>query len=458
MPTDHPLPADIDAERATLGSILLNREAIVPIAPWLKPEHFYLEKHAWIYTAMLACYDRQQPPDIRLVAAELTSRGRLDAVGGYPYLADLSDAVPTSYHVEHYARIVERCAVGRAIIAAGARIAALGYNQHSDPDALLAAAYQVLDDAADRPASDDALVPISAVLDAQYDAIRDAIDRGEQVQLGVQTGLRDLDELTGGLHKQDLIVVAARPSVGKSALAACIAYHVGMARRRVDVFSLEMSREQYTQRLIAIDSGLNLHAVRLWNLSERDLSAYLTTMGRLSECPIAIDDGAALSVADIRARVLRRAAQLGRPELVIVDYLQLMQGRRDDGRVQEVSDISRGLKNLAKELDVPLIALSQLSRAVEGRTSHVPMLSDLRESGAIEQDADIVLFIYREELYDKESDKKGIAELHIAKHRNGPIGVIPARFDSSTTRFSDLTYRTPDNPGVGWRDAWPNND
>jgi replicative DNA helicase len=458
---DKPLPAAPDAERATLGSILLNREAIIPIAPWLRPGAFYLEKHAWIYQAMLDCYDRGEPPDLRLVAAELARRDRLEAIGGVPYLADLIDAVPTSYHVEYYARLVQQAAVNRGLIDAARHIAAIGYD-NQDADAATAAAQAALDQVHDRPATDDDLVPLSAIVDEQYTLIERAQDSGEPITPGVPTGFRDLDELLGGLHRGDLIVLAARPSVGKSALAASIAYQVGSAEGRVSIFSLEMGRDQYAQRLAAIDSGINLHGLRHGHMRMAELEAYMQTLGRLAGLPIAISDAAGASVRDIRARILRRAAKDGAPDLVIIDYLQLMVGSRGESRQQEVSDISRGLKTLARELDVPILALSQLSRAVEGRTSHVPMLSDLRESGAIEQDADVVAFIYREELYDRETDKKGIAEIHIAKHRNGPIGVAPMRFDANTTRFQTLTYREPDGYATnGHRpkeSVWPSYD
>ncbi len=440
--TDRELPADIEAERATLGSVLLNRDAIVPIASWLKPSHFSLEKHAWLYEAMLACYDAQIPPDTRTISDELSKRNRLDATGGITYLSTLVDSVPTSYHVEHYARIVERCSVQRALITAGCQITALGY-RGNDPDRAIAEAYYSLDSATERPTTDDTLVPMSTIVDARYQEIHAAIERGEQVQLGIQTRLRDLDEMTGGLHKSDLIVLAARPGVGKSSLALTIAMQIAVGGRRIDIFSLEMSREQNLDRLIAMHTEANLMSVRMLALSEDGMAAYMGALGWAHALPIAIDDQTSLSVHDIRSRVLRRQAQLGAPELIIVDYLQLMNDPKSRTRFDIVSESVRGLKNLAKEFSTPILALCQLSRAVEGRPSHVPLLSDLRESGEIEQAADIVAFIYREEIYDRETDKKGIAELHIAKHRHGPLGVVPLHFDTRTTLFADLTYRTP---------------
>lgn len=436
------LPANIEAERATLGSILLNREAIIAIAPWLAAEYFYLEKHAWIYEAMLACYNARIPPDTRTVSEELRRRDRLEAVGGIPYLSELVDAVPTSYHVEYYARIVERTALLRKLIVAGGKIAALGYDEQDDLEATLDKAEATLFEVSQRRSTQD-FVHIGQVIDSYYEQITYLQEhRGEVV--GVPTGFRDLDEITGGLQRSDLIILAARPSVGKTSLCLSLAYNVATQYQgTVGIFSLEMSREQLVQRLLAMDTRIDTHRLRTGHIRESELQIVMEAMGRLASVPIYIEDTPGLSVMEVRSKARRLQAQAG-VDLLIIDYLQLMQGRRTDNRVQEVSEISRGLKALARELNVPVLALSQLSRAVEGRTSHVPMLSDLRESGSIEQDADIVMFIYREELYEKDTDKKGIAEIHIAKHRNGPIGVVPLRFDATTTRFMDLTYRTPD--------------
>lgn len=833
---DKQLPANIEAERATLGSILLNREAIIAVASWLQPEDFYLEQNAWIYEAMLGCYNARTPPDIRTVSDELRRRGRLEPVGGLAALATLVDAVPTSYHIEYYARIIQRTALLRKLIKAGGQIAALGYDEADDIEATLDRAESTLFEVSQRRTNQD-FIHIGQVIDTYYEQINYLQEhRGEVV--GIPTGFRDLDEITGGLQRSDLIILAARPGVGKClaawtliddpatgerltieecvrrrqasvygvspqgrlrpalisawvdsgvqrcfrvttrtgrtldatakhpfltalgwvplrsltrgtaiavpralpafgaeepwppALARLLAYllseqgqlgptpgfasddpelladfqatverhfpscavrrqgarllvlprrrdaahpllvwleqqgldhhspaeralparawrwtrpylaeflrtlmscdgaaHTVGGRPRIDltltsrglaadvhhawvrfglvarlyqtpaglwrvelghpasiaryqaeigwagarraelsqvgwtfaaaelgrlpapararqsarqagalpllaapqgprvsaraarlraptlehpglrpiaspdlywdeivsvedigehqvydlcvpdganfvaqdicahntsfamslgynvalqyqntvgVFSLEMSREQLVQRLLAMETKIDTNKLRTGQMRDTDLETVMTAMGRLSSIPIYIEDSAGQTVMDIRSKARRLQSQVG-VDLLIIDYLQLLQGsRRSDNRVQEVSEISRGLKGLARELNVPIIALSQLSRAVEGRTSHVPMLSDLRESGSIEQDADIVMFIYREELYDKETEKKGIAELHIAKHRNGPVGVIPMRFDPGTTRFNDLSYRTPD--------------
>jgi replicative DNA helicase len=439
----HPeLPQNIEAEKATLGSILLNREAIVAVAPWLLAEYFYMDRHAQIYEAMLACYNARIPPDTRTVSEELRRRDRLDSIGGVPYLSDLVDTVPTSYHVEYYARIVERTALLRKLINAGGKIAALGYDEREELENTLDQAEQTLFEVSQRRSNQD-FIHIGQVIDSYYEQINYLQEhRGEVV--GVPSGFRDLDELTGGLQQSDLIILAARPSVGKTSFALSLGYNVATRHQRsVGIFSLEMSRDQLVQRLLAMDTRIDSHRLRTGHLNEADLQNVMESMGRLAAVPIYIEDTPGLSIMEVRSKARRLQSQSG-VDLIIIDYLQLMAGKRSDNRVQEVSEISRGLKALAREINVPVIALSQLSRAVEGRATHIPMLSDLRESGSIEQDADIVMFIYREELYDPNTDKKGIAELHIAKHRNGPIGVVPMRFDSATTRFDDLTYRTPE--------------
>ncbi len=437
------LPANIEAERATLGSVLLNREAIIAVASWLTKDDFYVEQHAWMYEAMLACYNNRVPPDVRTVSDELRRKDRIDAVGGISALAALIEAVPTSYHIEYYARIVQRTALLRKLIEAGGKISTLGFEEAEDIEVTMDKAESVLFEISQRRSTQD-FVHIGQVIDTYYEQINYLQEHRGEV-LGIPTGFRDLDEITGGLQRSDLIIVAALPGVGKTSFAMSLGYNVATKNQStVGVFSLEMSREQLVQRLLSMETGIDTHKLRTGHIRDSELATVMESMGNLAATPIYIEDTPGQSIMEVRSKARRLQSQAG-IDLLIIDYLQLMQGRRSDGnRVQEVSEISRGLKALARELNVPVIALSQLSRAVEGRTSHVPMLSDLRESGSIEQDADIVMFIYREDLYDKESDKKGIAELHIAKHRNGPVGVVPMRFDPSTTRFDDLSYRTPD--------------
>lgn len=440
--TQPTLPSNVDAERATLGSVLLNRDALAAIAAWLKPEYFYLERHNQIYEAMLACFNNRVPPDTRTVSEELRRRGHLEQVGGVIYLAELVEGVPTSYHVEFYARIVERTAILRRLINTGAQIAALGYNEQIEIDETIDKAEALLFDIAQKRTSQD-FVHISSVVDSYYEQLNYLQEHRGEV-MGVQTGYRDFDQITGGLQRSDLIILAARPGTGKTSFAMSLAYNVAMYySNTVAVFSLEMGREQLVQRLIAMETQIDTHRLRLGQVPDNQLKIVFDAMGRLAQAPIYIEDTPGISIMELRSKARRLQSQHG-VSLIIIDYLQLMSGRGKENRVQEVGEISRGLKALARELNVPVIALSQLSRAVEGRQSHVPMLSDLRESGSIEQDADIVMFIYRDELYNKESDKKGIAEIHIAKHRNGPVGVVNMRFDPSTTRFADLTYRAPE--------------
>jgi replicative DNA helicase len=440
--TQPTLPSNVDAERATLGSVLLNRDALAAIAAWLKPEYFYLERHSQIYEAMLACFNNRVPPDTRTVSEELRRRGHLDQVGGVIYLAELVEGVPTSYHVEFYARTVERTAILRRLINTGAQIAALGYNEQIEIDETIDKAEALLFDIAQKRTSQD-FVHISSVVDSYYEQFNYLQEHRGEV-MGVQTGYRDFDQITGGLQRSDLIILAARPGTGKTSFAMSLAYNVAMYySNTVAVFSLEMGREQLVQRLIAMETQIDTHRLRLGQVPDNQLKIVFDAMGRLAQAPIYIEDTPGISIMELRSKARRLQSQHG-VSLIIIDYLQLMSGRGKENRVQEVGEISRGLKALARELNVPVIALSQLSRAVEGRQSHVPMLSDLRESGSIEQDADIVMFIYRDELYNKDSDKKGIAEIHIAKHRNGPVGVVNMRFDPSTTRFADLTYRAPE--------------
>jgi replicative DNA helicase len=445
-PADAPaaLPASIDAEQALLGSVLLNRQAMIPIAPWFRAEFLYDERHRQIYLAMLACYNARIPPDTRVVAERLRQAGVLEQIGGVPYLSDLVSGVPTSYHVEHYARIVEQAAVRRALIRAGARITALGLDETRPVETAVADAFALL-----RPvtlaSADEIFQPLATTIDAYYAKI-ERVQNGEASALGLPSGFRDLDALTGGLHGDELTIVAARPAVGKTSFLLSMAYNLAQ-RGEADVLicSLEMSRDQLLTRLLAMETRIDTHRLRTLRLDEGELDRVMTAMGVLAAARVYIADLSAMTAEQIRLAVLRHISQHERPAVPMVDYLQLMGSTRQrENRVQDVSDISRGLKQLTRELHAPVIALSQLSRAVESRQNHRPILSDLRESGSLEQDADNVWMLYRDELYDGETDQKGIAELNIAKHRNGPIGVVPMRFDPMTTRFDDLTYRTPE--------------
>lgn len=429
-------PQAIESEKATLGSVLLNRDAIVPVAPWLLPGMFYLERHATIYAAMLDLFHQRTPPDTRSVAQSLKQSGALDSCGGIPYLSDLIDAVPTSYHIEHYARHVERASKKRDLIAAGGKIAGMGYRDESDPEQDAAEAHSLLTHATASMRVDDLISGRQATNEA-WDALH------TDAPAFVSSGFPDLDNLLGGLHGGDFVIVAARPAVGKTSWALSLLRNLCMARSSVPLFfELEMNREQVVQRLISMESGVETRVLRMRAIpDERTHGRLATAFGTVGDWEWTICDFAGQTPHQIHARTMRHIAEHPNT-VVIVDYIGLMApDGKQESRNQEVSALSLALKNLARDADVPVIALCQLNRAVEGRANHRPMLSDLRDSGSLEQDADSVLFLYREELYDKSTDKKGIADLIVEKNRHGPVGVVPLRFDAQTTRFDTLSYR-----------------
>jgi replicative DNA helicase len=434
----HDMPNDIDAERATLGSILLNADVVIALAPWFAATFFYLEKHTWIYQAMLDCYHQHTMPSVRIVADRLADRQQLDAIGGLAYLLHLDDGLPHGLDAEVYARRVEYCAIRRGLMGAASKIAVLADRELDGPQALADAQAEIARVAALR-SSCTSFVPFSSIVDEVYDDL--ASDRLP----GITTGYRDLDELTGGFHPGDLMILAARPGVGKSSLAGCLACNIASEHKMpVGFISLEMGRKDILSRAAALYAGLDLAAIRDRRLNDEQRTAFMSALQWAHDQPVFVNDEPRQTTTAIRSHVLRLAAEHGDLGLLIVDYLQLMRGNGKKERWLEIGEFSAELKQLAREVGVPILALSQLSRAVEGRTSHIPILSDLRESGNLEQDADIVMFIYRPELYDKDTDKKGVAELHIAKHRNGALGVVPLRFDPTCTRFDTLTWRTPD--------------
>lgn len=431
-------PHNLEAEQSVLGSLLIDRDAIIRVASSIKAEDFYLPANGSIYQAILDLYNRREPTDILTLTDELSRRNQLEQIGGLAYLTSLLDAVPTAVHVEYYGRIVERTATMRRLINAGASIVGVGYRDDLDVEDALDLAEKTVFDVSQRRSTRD-FVSISEVLERFFDQI-DYLQQNRGSVVGVPTGFGELDQLTGGLQRSDLVVIAARPGFGKTSLGLGIAYAAAVQHARtVGIFSLEMSAEQLVQRLISAETGVDSHRLRLGQINDGEWDSVSRAFGRLGEAKIYIDDGAGLSVMDIRTKARRLQAEKGL-DLVVVDYLQLMHSRRGDNRVQEVSEISRGLKGLARELNVPVVALSQLSRAVESRAAndHKPLLSDLRESGSIEQDADVVIFIHREDRYKEDSEKKGIAEIIVAKHRNGPIGSINLRFFDKTARFADL--------------------
>jgi replicative DNA helicase len=430
-------PHNTDAEESVLGAALIDREAIGKVAAFLRAEDFYRERNGNIYAAMVELYDRREPVDYMTLSDELSRRGQLEQVGGVLYLGRLLDIVPTSLHIEEYGRIVERTALMRRLISAGGKIAALGYADSYSIDETLEKAEQLLLTVSQKRATRD-FESLSDVL-REYLEQLEQMSEGDRTRYGVPSGFIDLDKLTAGLQRSDLIILAARPSMGKTSFAlnigasAAMKYHATVA-----MFSLEMSNAQLAARLLSTESGVDSTRLRGGRLTEVEVRKLDRALQVLSEAPIYVDDTPGISIMELRSKARRLQADVG-VDLVIVDYLQLIEGSRGrDNRVQEISEISRSLKSLARELHVPVLALSQLSRAVESRSPHIPMLSDLRESGSIEQDADVVMFIYREDHYNKDSEKKGIAEIHIAKHRNGPVGQVSLYFNAQTTRFADL--------------------
>lgn len=444
MPADRLPPQNIEAEQSILGSLLIDPDAIIKIGSFLRAEDFYREAHQIIYRAILALHERRLPADFVTVTDELVRQGQLDLVGGPAYLASLINLVPTSVHVEHYGRIVERTGLMRRLITAASEIAALAYEEREESDEIIDQAERILFDVSQRRLN-KSLVPISDVVKTYYDHIEYLVEHRDET-LGVPTGFLDLDRLLGGLQPSDLIIIAARPGVGKSSLATSIASNVALKSNGVvAIFTLEMSAEQLVQRMIASQTGIDSQRLRLGRIEDLEWEQFTRASGVLSEAAIFIDDSPSPSPMEIRTKSRRLAAEYDL-DLIIIDYLQLMQAgdRRSENRVQEISYISRALKGLARELNVPVIALSQLSRAVEARQDKRPVLSDLRESGSIEQDADIVMFIYRDEMYDEDSDRANIADIIVAKHRNGPTDTVALRFEPKLTKFADLAMRPED--------------
>jgi replicative DNA helicase len=431
-------PQNLDSEQAVLGSILIDRDAIVEVADFLHPEDFYRQAHGRIFEAMLGLFEHREPIDVVTVAEALERDGQLETVGGASYLSTLGNDTPTAVHVTQYGRIVERKAVLRRLISAAGKIAAIGYEDGPDIQESIDRSEAELFAVSQRR-SGESFSALRTLLHDAYDRL-DYLHahRGEIV--GIPSGFHDLDTLTTGFQASDLIIVAARPSVGKTSLALNIAEHAAVREgKTVGVFSLEMSKEQLIQRLLSSVANIDSQRMRSGFLEEMDFARIAPAMQSLSDAPMFIDDTPSISTMELRTKARRLQAERGL-DLLIVDYLQLMQATsnsRDSNRVQEVSEISRGLKSLARELKVPVIALSQLSRQPEMRESREPRLSDLRESGAIEQDADLVLFLWRErdKPGEEESADGEVVNLRLAKHRNGPTGEVKLWFRKSQTRF-----------------------
>jgi replicative DNA helicase len=433
------IPANLEAEQAVLGSLLIDPDAILKVANFLRPEDFFRERHSWLYDVMLALHERREPLDFVTVVDELERRGQIEELGGPAYVTDLIGSTPTSINVDFYARIVERTALLRRLIGAAGEIASLAYDESQEVDEVIDRAETLIFGVSEARIHRD-LMPIRAIMGNVVDRI-DFLTRNRDTLMGVPTGFTLLDRLLGGLQKSDLIILAARPAMGKTSLALNVALNA--AKRymaRVAIFSLEMSNEQLAQRLLSTETGIDSHRLRLGNVHEEEWPILLEAANVLAGANIFIDDTPAASVNEIRTKCRRLYAEHGL-DLVLIDYMQLMSGQgngRGENRQQEISYISRSLKSLARELNVPVIALSQLSRAVESRTDKRPMLSDLRESGSIEQDADVVLFIYRDDYYNEDSEQQNIADVIVAKHRHGSTGSVSLFFRKELTQFRDL--------------------
>ncbi|MGW7008986.1 replicative DNA helicase [Streptomyces sp. NPDC054933] len=432
-------PQDLDAEQSVLGGMLLSKDAIADVVEVLKGADFYRPAHETIYTAILDLYAKGEPADPITLAAELTKRGEITRVGGAAYLHTLVNAVPTAANAEYYAEIVHERAVLRRLVEAGTRITQMGYAADGDVDEIVNRAQAEIYAVTEQRTSEDYL-PLSEIMEGALDEIEAIGSRSGQMT-GVPTGFTDLDALTNGLHPGQMIVVAARPAMGKSTLALDFARSCSIQYGLPSVFfSLEMGRNEIAMRLLSAEARVALHHMRSGNMTDDDWTRLARRMPEVSAGPLYIDDSPNLSMMEIRAKC-RRLKQRNDLRLVVIDYLQLMQSggsRRPESRQQEVSEMSRNLKLLAKELEVPVIALSQLNRGPEQRTDKKPMVSDLRESGSIEQDADMVILLHREDAYEKESPRAGEADLIVAKHRNGPTATITVAFQGHYSRFVDM--------------------
>jgi replicative DNA helicase len=462
-------PHDLDAEAAVLSAVLLSAEAFDQVQEILSPEHFYSEANRRIFEAVLDLASIGRPIDIVTVAGWLRDRERIAQIGGTPYLAQLADATPAVAHVEHHAKAIREKWRVRQLIATCQRFAAEGYGDYGEVQGFIDQAEQAVFDIARIPEG-TTIVPVKDAIHGAFQILAEAAKRGGAVT-GIPTGFVQLDKKCAGLHSGDLYIVAGRPGMGKTSFVLNLAVNVALPRKQeiadpsdpyaeagieepgygVAFFSLEMPREQLASRLLAVEARVDVSRIRSGDMRREDWNKLTDAAARLGRLPLWLDDTPALTLLDLRAKVRRLQADLKRGGegvapaqklgLVVVDYLQLMQGRRDvASREQEISELSRGLKQLAKEMSVPVMALSQLNRSVETRTTKDkrPLLSDLRESGAIEQDADTIVFIYRDEYYFRDSPDKGIAELIIAKQRNGPTGTVKTKFTSEYTRFDNL--------------------
>ena len=437
------MPQNIDAEEAILGAVLANPVCLTKVIDYIKPESFYKPAHRYVYEAMIQLFNNNERIDIISVSDILNFNNKLEIVGGRAFINDLSYKTITTSNVEYYAKLVQEKAMKRALINAGSEIVTSGYDSSTIEESLDYAERLIFDLASKKVTSD--LTPVKNIVMKSYERIEQRYQNQGQL-VGIDTGFYDLNAMTSGLQKSDLIILAARPAMGKTAFALNVAQNVALrAKKAVAIFSLEMSKDQLMQRMLCSEAELDTQRLKTGNMQPRDWEKLAEAMTKFAEAPIYIDDTAGCTITDLRAKCRRLAMAEKDLGLIVIDYLQLMEGSGREDRMQQVSAISRGLKVLARELNVPIISLSQLSRAVESRTDKRPMLSDLRESGSIEQDADIVMFIYRDEYYNKSEEddegqkasNKGEAEVIIAKHRNGPVGTVKLLFQGSITKFKN---------------------
>lgn len=440
-------PQNIEAESCVLGALCLDKDAIIKIADTIISDDFYDNRHKQIYETILELFERNVSIDILTISNRLEEKKILDRVGGSSYLTQLVNMVPSAGNIVYYANIVRKKGTLRRLIQAAGDITGLAFSEEGETEDILDKAEQRLYNISQKHLKQN-FIAVNSVLHETFERI-DQLHRDKGALRGLPTGYIDLDKLLGGLQRSDLVILAARPSMGKTTLALDIMRHIAVeAKTPVGIFSLEMSKDQLVDRLLASQSGVDFWKIRTGNLNEEDFEKLNYGMGSLAEAPIFIDDAAGSNIMEVRTKARRLKAEhnIG---LIVVDYLQLMTGRNTDNRVQEVSEISRSLKILARELNVPVVALSQLSRGVESRPDKVPQLADLRESGSIEQDADVVMFIYREDMYKgKESSRPNIAEIHIKKHRNGPTGEVDLFFDAAHTTFKNLDQTFDTRPQV----------
>ncbi|TSC56392.1 MAG: Replicative DNA helicase [Parcubacteria group bacterium Gr01-1014_18] len=442
-------PQNLEAEQSLLGCILIDRDAFLKIGDQIVSEDFYQQSHGDIFEAMSELFARREPVDILTLSNLMEEKKQLEKVGGRSYLASLANVVPTASHIKHYASIIEKKSILRKLIRAAGEIGEITHDQEEDTEKMLDLAEQKLFSVSQKKIK-KAFIPIKDILIEAFDRI-DEIHREKGKLRGVPSGFKSLDNLLGGFQNSDLIILAARPSFGKTSLALDFARNIATLHKiPVGLFSLEMSKEQLVDRLLCAQAGVDLWKMRTGKLSDRpeddDFPKIGNAMGVLSEAPIFIDDSSSTNIMEIRTKARRLQMEQGLG-VIIIDYLQLIEGRRAESRVQEVAEISRSLKGLAKELNIPVITLSQLSRAVESREKGIPKLSDLRESGSIEQDADVVMFIHREDKFKSATEKNNIAEIHVAKHRNGPVGKADLFFRENRASFENIDKTRQDVVG-----------